>query len=395
MAGVASIAQCAGSRPSGRVDWNDSSAWPADHCGLRRRTGLGQSMETWAIYTCSLADGLFVSQLFEDVRQGKPWNMPVAPRNLLLNDLSMHDENFFPSMTQTSDGNTYIVDGGRTSIVRVDGLNSIHKLTASDLPISSQDIEKAQGFLKQQEISRQSSLGEQSIRVEIHSGVSLTLKDLFNTLKTADWAPVDRRITQQGWAQTQDSVEAAVTVAGGRLYAAYRTNDPKLLANSGAVANAPFKTGGALDLMIGTNPAANPERASAVAGDLRLLVYQVKGVTKAMLYRPVVAGTTDPVPFSSPSRTIKIDKVQDVSSSVELEADNGNYSFSIPLATLGLNPVPGQRIKADVGILRGNGVETTQRVYWSNKATGITSDVPSEAELTPNLWGEWVFQTAP
>ena len=27
-------------------------------------------------------------------------------------------------------------------------------------------------------------------------------------------------------------------------------------------------------------------------------------------------------------------------------------------------------------------------VYWSNKATGITADVPSEAELTPGLWGD-------
>jgi hypothetical protein len=31
------------------------------------------------------------------------------------------------------------------------------------------------------------------------------------------------------------------------------------------------------------------------------------------------------------------------------------------------------------------------RVYWSNKATGLTSDVPSEAMLTPQLWGTWQF----
>jgi hypothetical protein len=41
----------------------------------------------------------------------------------------------------------------------------------------------------------------------------------------------------------------------------------------------------------------------------------------------------------------------------------------------------------DIGILRGNGTETTARSYWSNKATGITADVPSEAALTPHLWG--------
>ena len=49
------------------------------------------------------------------------------------------------------------------------------------------------------------------------------------------------------------------------------------------------------------------------------------------------------------------------------------------------------KIRGDIGILRGNGTETTARSYWSNKATAITADVPSEAALTPHLWGtiEW------
>ena len=51
-------------------------------------------------------------------------------------------------------------------------------------------------------------------------------------------------------------------------------------------------------------------------------------------------------------------------------------------------------MKADIGILRGNGTETTARSYWFNKATGITSAVPSDAALTPPLWGtiQWTTQ---
>ena len=181
--------------------------------------------------------------------------------------------------------------------------------------------------------------------------------------------------------------------------AAFRTSEPNLLRNTGAVANAAFKTGGALDLMIGANPHAAPKRQSPVAGDMRLLVYQVNGKTRAMLYRAVVGSESAPVPFSSPWRTITFDAVEDVSSLVDLQAMSGDaagrFAFSIPLAALGLKPVPGERIKADIGILRGNGSQTTQRVYWSNKATGITSDLPSEAELTPNLWGEWIFKATP
>jgi hypothetical protein len=75
---------------------------------------------------------------------------------------------------------------------------------------------------------------------------------------------------------------------------------------------------------------------------------------------------------------------------VQLATDgNGGYEFSVPLTVLGWNPAAGPALRGDVGVLRGNGFQTLQRVYWSNKATAITSDVPSEAELTPRLWGEW------
>jgi hypothetical protein len=175
-------------------------------------------------------------------------------------------------------------------------------------------------------------------------------------------------------------VRGALAVAGDRLYAAFRTGDARLLRNTGEVPNALFKTGGALDLMIGE------------AGDERLLVTQVNGKTVATLYRAKVPGTKTPVPFSSPWRTITLDRVDDVSAEVKLAGTDGNYEVSIPLAVLGLKPAPGLQIKGDIGILRGDGSQTMQRVYWSNKATAITADVPSEAELTPRLWGRWEFK---
>ena len=43
---------------------------------------------------------------------------------------------------------------------------------------------------------------------------------------------------------------------------------------------------------------------SRLSGDERLLITQMKGKTVALIYRAVVPGTKEPVPFSSPSRTI-------------------------------------------------------------------------------------------
>jgi hypothetical protein len=67
----------------------------------------------------------------------------------------------------------------------------------------------------------------------------------------------------------------------------------------------------------------------------------------------------------------------------EYRDSGGFYEVSIPFKTLGLHA----SMQADIGILRGNGTETTVRSYWSNKATGITADVPSEAAVTPHLLG--------
>ena len=87
---------------------------------------------------------------------------------------------------------------------------------------------------------------------------------------------------------------------------------------------------------------------------------------------------------------IKTDRVEDVSAVVELSADGrGSYEFSVPLKTLGLVPSPGLTIKADVGILRGSAGVTIERLYWHNKGTGLTADLPGEAMLTPAMWGEW------
>jgi len=101
------------------------------------------------------------------------------------------------------------------------------------------------------------------------------------------------------------------------------------------------------------------------------------------------------VPFSSPWRTVQIDRVDDISDQVTLAGAERNHELSVPVTTLGLRVDPGLALKGDIGILRGNVFQIMQRVYWSNKATGITADVLSEAELTPQLWGRWEFTAGP
>jgi len=132
-----------------------------------------------------------------------------------------------------------------------------------------------------------------------------------------------------------------------------------------------------------------------VDGDQRLLITRVKNQTRALLYRAKVPGTKEPVQFGSPWRSVPIDIVEDVSGDVTLADDGaGNFEIGVSLEKLRWTPKWTAIYRGDLGILRGSGGQTTQRVYWSNKATAITADVPSEAELTPRLWGKWkVFRT--
>ncbi len=342
------------------------------------------------------ADGLFVAELFRDVRQGRSWSMPIAQRNMLLNEVSLHDENFWPSITQTQDGKIYVVDGGRSSLVRVDGLETIKRLPEQSLTLTEGNLTEARAWMIDNEALRQKTRGQESLTVQIKP-TAPSVDGKLEDWAGAKWVSVDKR----GVAANFDSnskpydVSAAAIVSGDKLYIAWRGAGPDLLQNSGETPNAPFKTGGGLDIMIGADPAADPARDKPVQGDQRLLITKVKNKPLALLYRALVPGTKEPVKFSSPWRTITLDAVEDITDKIELAGQEGNYEVAIPLAAIGLKPTAATRIRGDLGLLRGNGFQTLQRVYWSNKATGITADVPSEAELTPKLWGTWTFEETP
>jgi hypothetical protein len=59
----------------------------------------------------------------------------------------------------------------------------------------------------------------------------------------------------------------------------------------------------------------------------------------------------------------------------------------VPLNLLGMRGKVGEKLIGDLGILRGNGIQTIQRVYWNNLDTALVSDIPSEARLAPANWG--------
>lgn len=331
-------------------------------------------------------DGLFVATLFRDGRTAS-WSFPKATPEMLVNEATNQQEDFWPEWTQTASGDVYLTTLN-SLLLRVENLDTIARLPDAPLDVTPAMLIQARAFSVASEVERQAAqaAGEGPLAVAVR-GAAPTVDGKLDDWAGASWVTVDRRSESQGdWGRSEAKAQAALAISGDRLFAAFQTGDRDLLRNNGSNRPLLFKTGGALDIQL-----------DAVPGGERLLVTQVAGKTAAMLYQPQAAdGKTAPFEFASPLRILRFERVEDVSDRVTLASDGqGNYEMSAPLALLGLSPSAGRTLHGDVGLLRGNGFQTLQRVYWHNKATGLVSDVPSEAELTPQLWGTLQFSPSP
>ena len=236
------------------------------------------------------------------------WRMPVREthRGMDLDGISFEDEQFHPTMTQVEkDGAIYFVVGKEHStITRLDGLETVQRLAESSITVDATQV----AGLPEVRVVAARKTARNTLTVAVRSTPSVIDGSL------SDW-PADTQ-----WAVLDARASAAVTLSSGQLYAAYKTGDPNALANGGGDFPYLFKKGGALDLMLGSDPSADPHRQSPVAGDERLLVTQVNGKTRAVLYRAAVPGTAASarVEFASPVGRVDFDQVADISDQVTL-----------------------------------------------------------------------------
>ena len=332
------------------------------------------------------SDGLFAATVFEDARKGRRWDMPEVRRGMDMTGISPCDEHFWPTLNQTSRG-TYVVAGkDSSSVVRLDGLDTLRPIPPQRLTVTADTLAAIQRRRDANEAARRLREGTGTLRLAL-GGAPAVDGDL------ADWDPatfvsIERRGVGAYFNADNKpyDISGALRATPTDLYAAWRTEGvDALAANSGENPECLFKTGGGLDVMLSVEG----------RGPVRILAAMVGGKPRAMLYAPIVPGTPKEkrVKFSSPVSTVFFDRVEDVTDRIELAAGKdargreANYELRIPLSLVGLRPRRGGTLKGDIGVLRGQNGATVARVYWSNKATAIVSDVPSEAALAPQNWG--------
>jgi hypothetical protein len=187
---------------------------------------------------------------------------------------------------------------------------------------------------------------------------------------------------------------AALAYDEANLHARFDVADSSPLVNGGKDWMTLFKSGDTCEIMLATDPQADPKRQQAAAGDFRLLFSCLAGQPVAVLYEPVVkpGEATAPKTFLSPNQDAKFERVVQLTNAVvnvERRKDSYTLTATVPLKDLGLSPVTGMRARGDVGVLFSDdgGTRVAVRSYYFNKKTGVVGDLPSEARLQPAEWG--------
>jgi hypothetical protein len=343
----------------------------------------------WHIFT---ADGLLAGQIFHDLRErgAQSWTFPQHDRGMNLGRLTIGQEHFGGYMGRSfEDDKFYAVAGhNHASVVEIVGLDRF-KRKQGEVSISDASIAETIAWERE---TQQRKMFERAPLVEAYR---MQMPKLDGSLN--EWGQPAARIT--GFDENDVIAAFYVGFDNEHLYFAYRTFNLGPMKNSGEQLDRLFKSGAAVDMQLGLNPDAPADRKAPVEGDIRLLMSVVKGKPVGVLYRAVVPGTPPDKTWQvvSPVGRATFDEVR-VIDPLLMKVVEDDYGYvaegAVPLSTLGLKITDGLRIKFDWGMLvtDASGNQVNQRIYWANKATAIVADAPSEAVLTPHLWGHMIFR---
>lgn len=318
------------------------------------------------------SDGLYLDEFFKDVRMGARIDAHL-----------IGGEAFGGVFARSEKDGAYYLQAGSYRVFRVEGLDRIKRAQGSVT------ITPAQATAAERALARRAAAGNDR-RVAV---VPQAARPPAIDGRDDDWG----KEPLAAWSKSgQFPVAVRTQWDAANLYLFYEVSDNSPWVNNGNDWTLLFKTGDSVDLQIGTDAGANPQRSGPVPGDLRLLIAPHQGKDIAVLYRHRVPGAKDPVTFTCPWRFEKVDVVARLDSAriaVTRESNRYRVEAAIPLADLGLAAPAGKTFKLDVGAIFGDpeGKMNMLRSYWSNQNTGLVNDVPGEIMLSPVSWGTVTF----
>lgn len=181
------------------------------------------------------------------------------------------------------------------------------------------------------------------------------------------------------------------------VYANIHVVDDTPLQNGGNDVNVMFKSGDVVGLDLGPSG----DRSKPALGDLRILAAKMQGQSHLVAMKPVSKLSKQPQQYMTPaSGTKPFDFVGDIPGGkvvLTTDADNKGYTvlMTVPRSFIEFPITPGSNIKGDVEVLlsgiKSQGLQAVSRnwLYSGGRVqTTMVDDIPTEAWLYPQFWGD-------
>lgn len=335
-------------------------------------------------------DGLFVGAMFQDGRLPGE-SLPAKEESLIgmpMENFSHGGEPFNGWFGKQADGKIRMTTGfprQASMILTVNGLESIRRFDAGKLDVSAEGLAAAD----RDNLKRADREAPPKIYTAQRFEVPPTINGRDN-----DWEGIASLTIDRAGYPLKGTARMAYDDTN--LYVAYSVQDNTPWLNEGKDYTRLFKTGDAVDLQLCTDGALTDDtkRRDPGASDVRVVISQLGGKPVAVLMKPVdpKADAKLALDYTSPVAPKHFDRVEIMTNAVVRMAktDNGYMiEASLPLATLGLKPVKGLKVRGDFGFISSDasGTLNAARTYWRNKDTNLVNDLPQEAWLFPATWG--------
>lgn len=347
-------------------------------------------------------DGYFIQTCFDDTRKNAVvlgGSVEDMKGTELSNSISNGGEPFAGILVKQSDGKIRLTLDAHSQvgfITEVTGFETISITEPVTLNITQTVLDNAEAY-RQEIMALAEASGKKDEEVKVSS---YTIKKVEKDAITIDgeykeWEEISGLDLKADGAS--EFATSKLAYDGENLYGLFDIDDVSPMINGADEYQLLFKKGDMVDIQL--SPSNNKQRTPAEL-DGRIMISMFKGKPVAVLDRTTNsrAPQASSYTFASPVIAYVHDEVvimEDVELVINKLPSSAVVEIKIPLKSVGIdNAKSGLEIGGDLGIITSDvdGMKNMARIYYFNKQTGLTSDMPSESVFYPDRLGTFIFE---
>ena len=325
-------------------------------------------------------DGIYIDSMFRDTRLPGA-SLPAsenALRGMPFQLFSMGGEPFNGWLGRQSDGRVRMlcgIAGQASSLIDVNGLDSIRRFNAPSATVTVADLVKAD-----RANALRKTVSEKAAPYTIAKVAS-----------KPDWRKIKAMKLEVDGQPAKG--ECRLAYNDSTLFARFTVSDSSPWLNGGSDITRLFKTGDCVDLQL--SPSGN-RSYKAAEGDLRILTAPFGKRSATVLMRRIwnKAGAKEGVRYQSPVGIVEYAQVKELPGvKPAVRKTSGSYAveLAVPWKALDIVPLPGLKLRGDAGFILSDdaGKTNVARIYYANRNTNLVNDLPMEAEIHPSAWADF------